>query len=174
MITDLYQEYLYVIGKLKDIYGLHIDVDHKDIHTFYHDKQPLFKLMYGIFEKDKEPTIVVSFHIDLTHPQAILWFTNIYRIHPLLVLRDSYIEDSNGETFLGEDAYAIREVYQSQEILGQWLDNHTEEEIKEYTEATVSGRAHEPSKTFDSRVEKDQAIIEFNSTRKPGEDDTIH
>jgi hypothetical protein len=174
MITDLYQEYLYVIGKLKDIYGLHLEVDHKDIHTFFKDKKPMFKLMYGTFTADNEPSIVISFHIDLSHADVIMWFTNVYRIHPLLILRDSYIEDSKGETYLGEDAEVLKHIYMAQDILKEWLDNHSIEEMEEYVKAEVHGQVYEPTKTFDSRDQREEAIISFSRNRKPSDDDTLH
>lgn len=170
---DLYQEYLFVIGKLKDTYNLHIDVDHKDIHTFYRDKRPLFKLMYGHFTKDEAPSIVVSFHMDLFHAEAIQWYINIYHFHPLVQLQDSYMEDSNGETYLGEDALALKEVYQAQEILSKWLENHTKEEIKDFTESKVVGR-EKPSRVFDSLNQKDEAIIEFSRMKKPEDEGDMH
>ena len=94
MSNESYQNYLYLIGQLKDIHGLTIDVDHEDIHSFYKDKKPIFKLFYGIFPGNGEPTIVVSFHIDLKHPEVIKWFINIYRIDATIAIHDSYIEVS--------------------------------------------------------------------------------
>jgi hypothetical protein len=174
MITDMYQEYLYVIGKLKDVFKLDVIVDHKDIHTFFMGKKPLFKLIYGIFSEDKDPSIVVSFHLDLHHPEAINWYIQIYKIHPFTSIHDSHVEDSNGETYLGEDALAIREVYRSQEILGKWLESSSREEIKEFTEAKVNGRKRNPNQVFDSQVQKDEAIIEFERIRKPPSEDDVH
>lgn len=175
MANELYQEYLHVIGRLKDVFGLHIDVDHKDIHTFYKDKRPLFKLFFGMFTKDPEPSIVVSFHVNMLHPEVISWFIHIYRLHPAIKIHDSYIEDSNGETYLGEDALALMETFQAQEILADWLDGATQEEMEEFATAPVYGR--DPStikKSFDSLREKNEAIIEFERLRKPTEDDEIH
>lgn len=174
MITNLYQEYLFVIGKLKDTYNLHVDVDHKDIHTFYKDKKPLFKLFFGMFTKEEENSIVVSFHIDMFHAEAIQWFINIYNLHPLIKIHDSYIEDSNGETFLGEDAMAIREVFQSQEILSEWLENHDREDTEYFVKSKVVGRQRDHTKIFDSQVERDKAIIEFDKIRKPEDDEGVH
>lgn len=172
--SELYQEYLRVIGRLKDVYKLHIDVDHEDIHTFYVDKKPLFKLFFGTFTKDPEPSIVVSFHVDLYHAEAISWFINIYRIYPALLIHDSFIEDSNGESYLGEDAMALKEVYQAQEILAEWLENSSREEMEEFATAPVSGREPGVTKVFDSRGEKQEAIIEFERLRKPTNDDQVH
>lgn len=174
MITSLYQEYLYVIGKLKDAYGLDVDVDHKDIHTFFKNKRPLFKLFFGVFEKEENHSIVVSFHLDLYHAEAIQWFIHIFNQHPLVKLHDSWIEDSAGETYIGEDALAIKEVYTSQRILDEWLNTHDSEEIEQYVKAEVVGRERDPQKTFDSLKQKDEAIIEFKRMSKPTDDSEVH
>lgn len=174
MITDMYQQYLYLIGKLKDVYSLHVDVDHKDIHTFYKDKKPVFKLFYGMFSENPEEAIVVSFHIDLIHAEAISWFIYIHAIHPLIKIHDSYIEDSNGETYLGEDAIAIQDLYFSQDVLNHWLEEHDEEEIRDFTNSKVVGRESEPNKTFDSLTERTQAMIEFERVRKPGSEEEVN
>lgn len=174
MLMDMYEEYIYVLGKLKDVFKLDMVADHRDIHTFFKDKKPLFKLMYGIFQNDKDPSICVSFHLDLMHPEVIYWASQIYRIHPMLSVQDSHIEDSNGETYLGEDAMAIQEVYRAQQIIGEWLERSNPEEMKEFSKAPVSGRHRDPKKTFDSHVQKDEAIIEFERVRKPGDDDEVH
>lgn len=174
MITDLYQEYIYLIGQLKDVYKLDVEVDHKDIHSFYHNKIPLFKLFFGVFSKQSTPSIVVSFHIDMIHAEAIMWFSRIYSIHPLLQIHDSFIEDSNGETYLGEDAIAIKEVYMAQDILEVWLENESPERMKEFVEGKVVGRQRNPEKTFNSQYEKSEAIIEFERLRKPDDDEEVH
>lgn len=174
MLTDIYQEYLYLIGRLKDVYKLTVDVDHKDIHTFYKDKRPLFKLFFGMFTKEDSPSIVISFHLNLFHAEAIQLFINVYNFYPLIKLHDSWVADSKGETYLGEDALAIQEVYRSQEILGHWLDGHTQEEVKEFVEAKVLGRQANPIKSFDSLKQKDEAIIEFDRMKKPGDDEQLH
>lgn len=172
--TELYQEYLRVIGRLKDIFSLHVDVDHEDIHTFYKDKRPLFKLFFGMFTKDPDPSIVVSFHVDLFHPEAIGWFISIYRIYPQLAMHDSYIEDSNGETYLGEDAMALREVYQAQEILNTWLDGSSREEMEDFVKAKVVGRDRNLKRSFDSHMQKSEAIIEFERLKKASDEDEVH
>lgn len=173
MLINLYQEYLYVIGKLKDTYNLDVDVDHKDIHTFFRNKRPLFKLFFGIFEQDKEQSIVVSFHLDIYHPEAIQWFIKIYNIHPQVKLHDSWIQDSAGETYLGEDALSIKEVYNSQRILDDWLNSHNEEDIEKFIKADVVGRERNSKKSFDSLKQKDEAIIEFKRMSKPTDDSEV-
>lgn len=174
MASELYQEYLRVIGTLKDVHKFDVQVDHQDIHTFYRDKRPIFKLLFGIFQEDIEPSIVVSFHIDLYHPEAVGWFINIYRVHPGVAMHDSYIEDSNGETYLGKDALAIKEIYTAQEILSNWLENSSKEEMEEFTKAKVTGRKRDSKQSFHSQEQKDQATMEFDRIKKPGSADEVH
>jgi hypothetical protein len=169
----MYQEYLFVIGKLKDQFKLDLEVSHREVHTFFKDKRPIFKLLYGTFEKEASPVIVVSFHIDLTHSEAIMWFVDLYKIHPLIRLHDSWIEDSNGETYLGEDADAIKHVFTTQEILSDWLDNHDEEDTREFVNAKVVGRDRQ-LKPFDSLNQKAQAIQEFVRIKKPDDGESVH
>lgn len=175
MRSELYQEYLYMIGKLKDAHGLTVDVDHTDIHTLYKDKQPLFKLFFGTFsENPDDPSIVVSFHVDLVHVEAIIWFMNIHKVHPSIQIHDSYVEDSNGETYLGEEALALREVFQAQEILANWLENEDRAGMEEFVKSDVVGRERDPHKSFNSQDERNLAMIEFERLRKPSDDDNIH
>lgn len=172
--TESYQEYLRIIGRLKDVFGFHVDVEHENIHTFFKDKRPIFKLFFGMFTQDADPSIVVSMHVDLLHPEAVGWFINIYRLHPQIVLHDSWIEDSAGETYLGEDAMALKETYQAQEILTHWLENASHEEMGEFSKAPVYGRERDPSKIYDSQTERAEAIIEFERLRKATDDDNVH
>lgn len=174
MLTDLYQEYLYIIGKMKDIYKLDVDPEHKEIHTFYREKRPLFKLFYGVFKEDKHASIVVSFHIDMYHPEAIQWFINLYNVSPQIALHDSYVEDSAGETYLGEDAVALKQIYVAQDVLHEWLENYDVEDIQAFVEAPVSGRDKKSNPTFDSQAQRTLARIEFDKIRKPDAGEDIH
>lgn len=174
MAEERYQEYLRLIGNLKDVFNLHVDVDHKNIHEFYDGKRPLFKLFFGMFTKTDDPTIVVSFHVDLQHSEAIRWWHKMVSAYPRLALHDSYIEDSSGETYLGEDAMAIKEVFQAQTILTQWLETSTREDMEQFVKAPVTGREREAYKSFDSHHERTEAIIEFERVRKPSDDESIH
>lgn len=174
MFSSLYQEYLYVVGKLKDIYPLNIDVNHKDIHTFYDEKRPIFKLLYGTFNEETEPSIVVSFHINIRHVEAIIWYSRIYNIHPLLRLHDSHIEDDRGETYLGADAETIRDIKLQQDILSEWLNKHAKEDIEEFVDAKVHGRQRDSKKSFSSQAEAEKAIIEFEKMQNPDDDGDVH
>lgn len=174
MFTNLYQEYLYLIGKLKDIYKLTVDVDHRDIHTFLTGKRPVFKLFFGTFEKDAAPSIVVSFHIELGHHEVIQWFLKIRSLHPMLQLHDSYIEDGDGLYHLGEEALTIQKIYRAQEILREWLNNKTIEEIEDFSQSKVEVKERDPNRSFNSQLEHHKAMMEFDSMRKPNEDEEVH
>lgn len=169
-----FQQYLYVIGKLKDVYKLDVEVPHRDIHTFFQGKTPIFKLLFGEYIETGDSNIVISFHIDVTSVDIIQWFLNVQALHPLLKIADHYLEDDKGETYLGEDADAIKNLKKHQEVLAEWLDNKDEKEIKSFVSSKIVGRIKDQNKTFNSRIESDQATMEFNIMKKPGNGDSIH
>lgn len=176
MLQTPYQNYLYVIGKIRDIYKLDLFVEHQNIHVFSQGKLPLFKLFFGVFDHAEEHSIVVSFHIDLYHPQVIQWFLNIQNIFPLIQLHDSYIEDSSGVTYLGGDAENIKYIYLSQEILNQYLSElDSRDQIEDFVKAKIVAVPEIPKqKSFDSQKEQSKAIIEFQSMKKPSGTEDIH
>lgn len=174
MSSQHYQQYLYLIGQLKDKFKLTIDVDREDIHTFFQGKRPLFKLFFGTHAEEDTPSIVVSFHLDLLHPEVIIWFNEIYELHPTLQLQDSYYEDSKGDAYLGEDALYIQDVARTQEVLSEWLTTSTREEIEEFATAPIQGNPDAALQAFRSPEGQDPAIIKFNNMVKPGSDDEVH
>lgn len=171
MLTTLYQEYLYIIGRLKDLYKLTIEVDHKDIHSFFENGKPLFKLFYGVFSKADSPTIVVSFHIDMAHQDAITWFVRIFKLHPLLQVHESFIEDAAGETYLGEDAKTLKNTMFAQEVLDEWLGSADHQDVLAFVEADVYGRSRDNNRAF--LVDDDTAMIEFARMKKPHNNEDI-
>lgn len=167
MLISLYQEYLYTIGKLKDIYKLEVDVVNKNIHIFYENKIPIFKLLFGSFAKNGQEAIVVSFHIDVKITHAIQWFSNIEQIHPDLKVADAYIEDDKGETYLGEDAEFIKNLKFQREVLDTWLSNRGEDEMREFVKSKIVGKPKNLNKIYDSRHDRELAIMEFELLKKP-------
>lgn len=174
MSSQHYQQYLYLIGQIKDKFNLSIDVDREDIHTFYQGKRPLFKLFFGTHAEDTEPSIVISFHLDLLHPEVIIWFNEVYEMHPTLQLQDSYYEDSHGDAFLGEDAIYLQDVMHAQEVLSEWLGSASNEEIEEFATAPVTGNPEAGLQAFRSPTDIDPAIIKFNNMVRAASDDEIH
>lgn len=174
MIQNLYQEYIYLVGRLKDIHALDVDVNHKDIHTFYKNKIPMFKLLFGEFSKTKELNIVVSFHIDVKVTDAILWFINIQNIYPLLKVAEVYIDDDKGETYLGEDAELIRNLKFEREVLDQWLSSKGEDEMKEFVKSKIIGNERDYKKSYDSQGESEKAIMDFEFIKPPDDDGDVH
>lgn len=176
MIESQYQQYLWLIGKLKDVYTtLHVDADHKNIHTFYLNKLPLFKLFYGKYTNSGLDSIVISFHINVLAPEAIVWFKNVQDLHPPIRVADIWIDDDAGETYLGEDAEKIRDLMVQKEVLKMWQGQSHKKETQEFVSSKVLGRL--PGKRiFDSSSQKevDQAIIEFENVKKPIDDGEVH
>jgi hypothetical protein len=173
MITDLYQEYLYIIGKLKDVYKLDSDTTHRNIHTFYQNKAQIFKLMFGKYTNGGNQ-IVVSFHIDVPSRDAVYWFLNIQYFYPLLKVVDHHIEDDKGETYLGSDATAIQNLLIQRNTLDHWLSNKTDQEIKDFTEGDVVGSVRNSKQSYNSQEESGKAIIEFERMKKPSDGEDTH
>lgn len=173
MVTDLYAHYLWLIGTLKDSYKLHVDADHKDIHTFYKERQPLFKLFFGRFDKNNVDSIVVSFHIDLISTVTISWFMILQNLHPPISLTEVFIEDATGESYIGEDAVKIRDLKIQQKVLKLW-ETSKKKEIKEFIDSKVVGRVR-TKKVFNasSSEEVQKAITDFELLKLPTDDGEV-
>src|SRR5579863_3837695 len=117
MVITMYEQYLWLIGELKERHKLHVEADHKDIHTFYKNKVQLFKLFHGKYTSTEADSIVVSFHINLTATDAIEWYVNIKNLHPPILVTEVFMEDDRGETYLGEDATKIHTAKIEQAVL---------------------------------------------------------
>jgi hypothetical protein len=173
MIIDLYQEYLYVIGMLKDVYKLEVETAHRNIHTFFVNKSQTFKLMFGTYQNGSNQ-IVVTFHIDVPSRDAIYWFLNIQHFYPMLKVVDHHIEDDKGETYLGSDASTIKNLMMQRNTLEHWLDNKTEQEMKDFVDGEIVGKVRDPKRSYDSQTEPSKAIIEFTRMQKPSDDEDTH
>ncbi|SRR6266481_1284532 len=175
MITTLYEQYIWLIGQLKDLHKVHVEADHQDIHTFYDGRFPLFKLLYGRFTNKKDDHIVVSFHINVSPTAAIEWWTNIRNQYPLLKVAETYIEDDRGETYLGDDATKIYTAKMEQQILKVWLETSksSKEDVKKFVESKIVGRNRDYKKSY-KESEMDKALIEFDLMKKPVHDDEVN
>jgi hypothetical protein len=173
MIMSLYQEYLRVIGQLKDVYKLDVETNHRDIHTFFVNKVQTFKLLFGTYASGHNQ-IVVSFHIDVPSRDVVYWFLNIQYFHPLLKVVDHHIEDDKGETYLGSDASMIKNLMIQRNTLEHWLVNKSERDWKDLVNGEIVGKVRDPKQSFNSQVESDKAIIEFKRIKKPDEDEDSH
>lgn len=174
MLTDLYHEYLYVVGKLQERFNVVATADHKRIHTFTdEDKTPLFKLLFGQDATSGDTDIVVTFHIGMPTPVAIQWFINIVNIHPMLKVHDVYIEDDRGEMYLGKAAEKIRLLKFEQDALSYWLQNHNKEEISKFVDTKILGRVVDRKQSFSVEVESEKAKTEFDLMKKPIDDGEV-
>lgn len=169
VITNLYQEYIFVIGKLKDIYKLEVDTVHRDIHTFFYDRNQIFKLLFGKYTSGGNQ-IVVSFHIDVSSRDAIYWFLNVQHLYPLLKVVDHHIEDDKGETYLGSEASAIQNLLIQRNTLDHWLTEKSEKEMKDFVDGKVIGKVRDPKQSYNSQVESSKAIIDFEKIKSAPED----
>lgn len=167
LLVSPYQNYLYLVGILKDAYKLDVQVDHRDIHTFIQNKLHVFKLMFGEDQETGVPSIVVSFHIDVTSHDAIEWFLRIKSHFSPIKYVSYYVEDDRGETYLGRDALKIKDIITTQEVLAKWLETRSDEEIQEFIREDVVGRPSENIKSYHSRSESELARIDFDRLKKP-------
>lgn len=171
LILSPYQNYLHLIGLLKDAYKFTVDVAHRDIHTFIKDKKHIFKLLFG---EDKDvgiPSIVISFHIDVPSHEALEWFLKIKKQFDPIKFAPYYVEDDVGETYLGSDALKIKNIITTQEVLAKWLETKNEEDMQEFIRSDVVGRAENHRRVYDSRNEFELAKIEFDRLRRPTDEE---
>lgn len=162
-----YETYLDLIKMLTERYSIRQEIEHKFIHEMFEAEIPLFKLIFAYNDKTKVNSILLSFHIDSAALDAVLWYSRIYNMYPGVKLTDSYMKDSRGETFLGQDAEVLRRYKLEQEILGDW--SGTKEEAAEFAKAPVRRKRPKSSQL----VTKDKALEEFNQMVS-GDDDEYH
>lgn len=173
MITSLFQQYVWVIGQLKDRFKMTMETRHRESHEFFFENQPKFKLLYGRMENEQGNCIVFCPHIEMQTKEAIVWFCRVSELHPETVLWDVYLEDDRGESYLGRDAYALQHIYRQKQILEHWLENADEEDMNTFIEAKVYGREKDYKRQFDAFAQREQATTEFIRIRKPDSDDEI-
>lgn len=175
IVTSMYEQYIWLIGQLKEIHKLHVEADHQDVHTFYSGKLQLFKLLYGRFTDSNQDYIVLSFHINLSATDAIEWYVVVKNYHPPIRVTDVYIEDARGETYLGDDATKIHTAMIEQQVLKAWLHDHKskKEDIVKFVESKVVGRVRDHKRTYDSTTEMEKAIMEFDLMKKPVDDGEV-
>lgn len=173
-MDERYSDYLELVEQLKLDHKLEVDQEHSEVHSFLKNDIVIFKLMYGTYDKDRKPSVVVTFQIDLKHHEAIYWFVEIYKLDASIIIHDSFMEDDAGETYLGEEAEIVRDLKKSQEILKDWLDTSSPQQIETFTKSKIIGQTRDHTKSFDSQFEKDEAIIDFTKTRKPGDGENMH
>lgn len=165
-----YEKYIEIIKDLNDAYGTAVDVEHEFIHEFYENQIPLFKLILGDPGDGQDALLIISFHLDLPATSAIQWFLRITSLHKDANLSAPYIRDSNGDSYVGEDAEIVRMYALEQEILSTWIKSErTEEEATARIEKEVES-PEEPPKTF---ATVKAAVAAFKRLGKK-KNDTLH
>jgi hypothetical protein len=172
---ELYQEYLEVIRKFKDAFGLTVEVPHRTIHTFFFEKEPIFKLILGTHADTDVSEIVLSFYVGIKPLDAIGWYKKLYNMYPFFQLTYVHIEDDAGETYLGEEAEMIYAVMHEQEILGHWLENADQEEMEIFASAEVYGPRTAIERETPTEVKPEAAAIAaFEGVQPPTDKKRYH
>lgn len=162
-----YSDYIFIIQKLKENHGLVEEVEHKHIHTMREGTVDLFRLLYG-YDPDMDVNkLYVSFHLDVTPVDAILWFQKICNYVDRAYLAECYYQDDRGETYVGVDAEAIRLYKQEQLIISNWEAD--KEETEKFLKAKIVGRPA-VTKNFHNK----QLALEVFNIMKPNDDETQH
>ena len=159
-------EYLILIETLKNKYS----IEYKKLNPFMYDFTdgdiPLFQLLYGKHEDARDDKILVSMHLDLDPMEAIQWYLQIKDIYKEIYLTSSFYKDDQGETFLGQLAYAIREHKETQRIVSGWQKDT--EETKKFLESKITGR--DKTKLPLAYIDQDSAVEEFHTLQKEDKD----
>lgn len=133
-----YESYLTFLKYVSEAYKVTMAVEHKCIHEFSEGPIPLFKIIFGHDEKDAKNKIFVSFHIDISSVDAILWWNRFKTHYYDVKLMESYMKDDRGETFVGQTAEIIHRYKLEQEILSNWASDKSEAE--KYAKEPIYGR----------------------------------
>lgn len=146
--TVIYSE---IIKQVCNLYGLTCEQEHSYIHEFFEGPLPAFKLILVAPGDDGPGYTMVSFHIEMEAAVAISWFLRIRALDPNLRVTACYLRDSNGVSYVGDDAHVLRLYMAEQDILSSFIQgNKDPEEIVNQKGGTVKPS---PIKTYaDYRV----------------------
>lgn len=112
------EQYENIVTKLVKEFDLIADkTEHEAITEFYEGVLPTFKLILAAGETENESALIISFHVDVDAPSAIQWFLRVKALEPILYLSGSYMCDSYGVCYVGEEAEILKRYMLEQEIL---------------------------------------------------------
>jgi hypothetical protein len=174
MKHPLYTEFVAVAKELEEKLNLTVESNHDDIRTFLKGDVEIFKLLIGTFETTGDTEIVVSFHVALKPVETIGFYRKIDKIYPWFKLVECYIDDDMGETYLGEDAETLYNLFIQQEVLSNWFEKKTEDDAKEFVGQEIVGRERDLKRSYSSIFERDEALLEFERMAKPLKTDEVH
>lgn len=151
------KEYKSMLQSLEEWFSLKLEKEHVFIHRAMDEDGQLFRLIYGTFEGQSTPSIVISFHLDVRLEEGISWFLKVRSLHPQLKLTTSYYIDDAGECHTGESAELVKMYKEEQKIIANW--QKSKEDTDAYIKAKIVGRPKaKRGKPFHNL---DEALMEF-------------
>lgn len=157
LLAVIYSE---ILNQVRNLYGLKSEIEHDFIHEFFEGSIPLFKLI--LVSDDEGPGFVMaSFHIDVEASDAIQWFMRIRSLDPNLRVTACYLRDSNGASYVGEDAQVLKLYMMEQDIVSTFIQGNKDPE--DIVNRHLTAEKPSQQKTYS---DYDAAIHEFNKMRK--------
>lgn len=156
------EDYHFLIGRISEKYDIEFVSENEVIHEFFEGDIPLFKAIY--VRKSLEasvPKLMLSFHLDLTIPEGIEWYSRVYNESGAMriLLTESYFKDDNDETFLGVDAEQIKMYKVQQQVLSEYLGDA--EGAAKMANSKIVGRTR-PQGRDRGFFDKNEALQEFS------------
>lgn len=134
-----------IITQIKNLYDVSYEAEHQYIHEFSEGPIALFKLIL-VNSNEGKSFMMVSFHIEVEAMDAIQWFMRIRALDPNLRVTACYLKDSNGESYVGEDAQILKLYMIEQDIISTFIEGTKDpEEILNRADAVVKPS---PLKTY--------------------------
>lgn len=153
--------YSEILRQVRNLYGVSSEPEHDCIHEFFEGPLPLFKLILVAANDDGPGFTMVSFHIEIEAAVAINWFLRIRALDPNLRVTACYLKDTNGESYVGDDAHVLKLYMIEQDIVSTFIQGTKDPE--EIVNQKVVPVKPSPIKTYsDYRV----AITQFKKLTK--------
>ena len=151
-----------IIERLQAEYSLSVDrSEHESIVEFYEGPLPLFKLIVTTPPERTGPTLLISYHIELDAPSAIQWFLRVRHLDPNLMISESYLKDSKGVSYVGEDADILKMYMVEQDVVAAYMQS--EKDAEDILEQELPSHQPSPIKVYS---EYKKALAEFNRMEK--------
>lgn len=163
MMSMIYAE---IVNQVKILHGLRSEREHEFVHEFFEGPIPLFKLILA--NNEERPFVAASFHIEMEASDAIQWFARVRSLDANLRIAPCYLRDSDGTSYVGEDAQILRLYMLEQDIISRYVSGNKDPE--EIVNARTPAIKPSPLKTYSDYK---HAISEFNKLKKK-DGDTEH
>lgn len=164
MRTEYYEA---IVARLQKEFSLTADrSEHPAITEFFEGPLPLFKLIIAQ-DEDLTTSLYVSYQIQLDIPSSIQWFMRLRNLDPNIVVAPSYIKDSEGNSYVGEDAEIILMYMVEQDVITAFVQSDKD------AEDIVNKKALPQASPVKVYSNYKKALTEFKNLRK-GKQDVSH